>query len=166
MSVKKLISSYAAFNLSANQQFVNWLKSQPEELLHKEIPSSFKGVLHTLNHIWAAEEVWCADLFKNDDVVNRYYIHELNAQEVFEGLLNRSEKILEQVNQLSEEDFDTSMNIEKPWYKAKLTLAEYLQHTFNHGTYHRGQIITMGHTLGFKEMPSTDFLFYSIMKEG
>ena len=83
MSVKKLISSYAAFNLSANQQFVNWLKSQPEELLHKEIPSSFKGVLHTLNHIWAAEEVWCADLFKNDDVVNRYYIHELNAQEVF-----------------------------------------------------------------------------------
>ncbi|WP_431607929.1 DinB family protein [Zunongwangia profunda] len=37
-----------------------------------------------------------------------------------------------------------------------------MQHLFNHGTYHRGQIISMAHQLGFTEIPSTDFLFFSL----
>lgn len=162
MSVKNLISSYAAFNLHANQQFVSWLKNQSEQQLHKEVPSSFKGILQTLNHLWAIEEMWSADLFKNDDFVNRYGVQISSAQEVFDGLLHRSAKISEFVHQLSEEDLNKKITLEKPWFTANLTLAEYLLHTFNHGTYHRGQIVTMAHSLGFTEMASTDFLFYSI----
>lgn len=162
MSVKKLISSYAAFNLNANQQFINWLKKQPEQLLQNEVPSSFKGILQTLNHIWAIEEVWCADLFKNTDFVNRYGVPVTSAQEVFDGLLNRSTNISAFVNQLSEEELNATIKLEKPWFTANLTLVEYLLHSFNHGTYHRGQIVTMAHNLGFSEIPSTDFLFYSI----
>jgi uncharacterized damage-inducible protein DinB len=162
MSIKKLITSYSAYNLSANQQFVKWLSEQSEEQLQKEVPSSFSGVLQTLNHIWAIEEVWCADLFKNDDFVNRYGAQDLKPHEVFEGLLNRSTKISAFVSQLSEEDLNKKIKLEKPWFTADLTLAEYLLHTFNHGTYHRGQIITQAHSLGFTNMPSTDFLFYSI----
>ena len=163
MSVKNVISRYADFNLNANQQFINWLKNQKQEQLLTEVPSSFKGVIQTLNHIWAIEEIWCADLFKNDDAVNRYGVQDLNPQEVFDGLLNRSTKISEKVSQLSEEDLNTSINLEKPWFKANLTLAEYLLHLFNHATYHRGQIVTIAHSLGFTDIPSTDFLFYSIM---
>jgi uncharacterized damage-inducible protein DinB len=162
MGVKKLISSYAAFNLNAKQQFVNWLKNQQEEQLQKEIPSSFNSVLQTLNHIWAIEEVWSADLFKNNDFVNRYGAQDLKPHEVFEGLLNRSTKIAAFVSQLLEEDLNKKITLEKPWFTANLTLAEYLLHSFNHGTYHRGQIITQAHSLGFTDMPSTDFLFYSI----
>lgn len=162
MSIKKLISSYAAYNLSANQQFVNWLSNQSEEQLQKDVPSSFNGVLQTLNHIWAIEEVWSADLFKNNDFVNRYGVPITSATEVFEGLIDRSTKVSEFVNQLSEEDLNKKITLEKPWFTANLTLAEYLLHSFNHGTYHRGQIITQAHSLGFTEMPSTDFLFYSI----
>lgn len=162
MSVKNLISSYAAFNLNANQQFLNWLKNQKEEQLQKEVPSSFNGILQTLNHIWAIEEVWSADLFKNNDFVNRYGVPVTSSNEVFDGLLNRSTKISEFVNQLSEEDLNKRIALEKPWFTANLTLAEYLLHSFNHGTYHRGQIVTMAHKLGFEKIPSTDFLFYSI----
>lgn len=57
MSIKKLISSYAAYNLSANQQFVKWLNNQSEEQLQKDVQSSFNGILQTLNHIWAIEEM-------------------------------------------------------------------------------------------------------------
>jgi uncharacterized damage-inducible protein DinB len=163
MSTKKLISSYAAYNLNANQQFVKWLNNQLEEQLQKDVPSSFNGVLQTLNHIWAIEEMWCADLFKNTDAVNRYGVQDLKPKEVFEGLLNRSSIIAEKVSQLTEEELSENVHIKTPWFEANLKLVEYLQHLFNHGTYHRGQIVTIAHNLGFTEMPSTDFLFYSLM---
>ncbi|MGB4930234.1 MAG: DinB family protein [Chitinophagales bacterium] len=163
MSIKKLISSYAAYNLSANQQFVKWLNNQSEEQLQKDVQSSFNGILQTLNHIWAIEEMWCTDLFKNTDAVNRYGIKDLKPKEVFEGLLNRSSIIAEKVNQLTEEELSEKVHIKTPWFEANLTLVEYLQHLFNHGTYHRGQIVTIAHNLDFTEIPSTDFLFFSIM---
>jgi len=163
MSIKKLISSYAAYNLSANQQFVKWLNNQSEEQLQKDVQSSFNGILQTLIHIWAIEEMWCTDLFKNTDAVNRYGIKDLKPKEVFEGLLNRSSIIAEKVNQLTEEELSEKVHIKTPWFEANLTLVEYLQHLFNHGTYHRGQIVTIAHNLDFTEVPSTDFLFFSIM---
>lgn len=163
MSIKKLISSYAAYNLSANQQFVKWLNNQSEEQLQKDVQSSFNGILQTLNHIWAIEEMWCTNLFKNTDAVNRYDIKDLKPKEVFEGLLNRSSIIAEKVNQLTEEELSEKVHIKTPWFEANLTLVEYLQHLFNHGTYHRGQIVTIAHNLDFTEVPSTDFLFFSIM---
>lgn len=163
MSIKKLISSNAAYNLSANQQFVKWLSNQSEEQLQKDVPSSFNGVLQTLNHIWAIEEMWCADLFKNTDAINRYGVKDLKPKEVFEGLLNRSSIIADKVSQLTEEELSEKLLIKTPWFEANLTLVEYLQHLFNHGTYHRGQIVTIANNLGFTEIPSTDFLFYSLM---
>ena len=163
MSIKKLISSYAAYNLSANQQFVKWLNNQSEEQLQKDVQSSFNGILQTLNHIWAIEEMWCTNLFKNTDAVNRYGIKDLKPKEVFEGLLNRSSIIAEKVNQLTEEELSEKVHIKTPWFEANLTLVEYLQHLFNHCTYHRGQIVTIAHNLDFTEIPSTDFLFFSIM---
>lgn len=162
MSAKQLISGYAAYNLNANQQFVTWLQKQLNDQLLKEVPSSFKGILQTLNHIWAIEEMWCANLFKNEDAVNRYGVVDVNAQEVFDGLLKRSSVIAEKVAQLTDEQLNEVVTIKTPWFEADLHLCEYLQHLFNHGTYHRGQIITQAHALGFTEMPSTDFLFYKI----
>jgi uncharacterized damage-inducible protein DinB len=166
MSIKKLMTSYADYNLHANQQLVNWLKSHSNEQLLKEVPSSFKGILQTLNHIWAIEEMWCADLFKNGNAVNRYGVADLKPQEVFDGLLKRSSVIAEKVSDLNEEQLNEAVNIKTPWFEANLEVCEYLQHLFNHGTYHRGQIITQAHALGFTEMPSTDFLFYKIASSG
>lgn len=162
MSTKQLITGYAAYNLNANQQFVTWLQKQSNDQLLKEVTSSFKGILQTLNHIWAIEEMWCADLFKNKDAVNRYGVEDLNPREVFDGLLKRSSVIAEKVARLTEEELNEVVNIKTPWFEANLHLCEYLQHLFNHGTYHRGQIITQAHALGLTGMPSTDFLFYKI----
>jgi uncharacterized damage-inducible protein DinB len=64
--------------------------------------------------------------------------------------------------EIHKQDLSKKITLEKPWFTANLTLAEYLLHAFNHGTYHRGQIITQAHSLGFANMPSTDFLFYAI----
>lgn len=97
MSIKKVIGSFAAYNLSANQQFVKWLSN------HSEVQLPYR-VLKTLNHIWAIEEIWCADLFKNQDFVDRYGVENLEPQEVFEELFTRSEIITKKVSELTEEE--------------------------------------------------------------
>ncbi|WP_315819131.1 DinB family protein [Paraflavitalea speifideaquila] len=30
----------------------------------------------------------------------------------------------------------------------------------NHSTYHRGQVVTIGHQVGLKDAPITDYMFY------
>ncbi|SFB77401.1 Uncharacterized damage-inducible protein DinB (forms a four-helix bundle) [Flexibacter flexilis DSM 6793] len=162
MSIKTLITSYAGSNLQANRQFADWLQTQTPELLQHETASSFSGILQTLNHIWAAEETWCTRIFGNTDGVMRYGLQELDAPEVFEGIVSRSAKLAEMVSQLPAETFEQPLSVKTPWFEGNLTIAEYLLHVFNHGTYHRGQIVTMAHQLGLTQMPSTDFLFFCI----
>jgi uncharacterized damage-inducible protein DinB len=41
-----------------------------------------------------------------------------------------------------------------------------LLHLFNHGTYHRGQLVTMLRELGIEKIPPTDFIVWSRRKNG
>ena len=58
MTIESLLKDYAVFNLWANTQMVDWLKSKPQELMEREIPSSYPTLRETLLHIWGAEEIW------------------------------------------------------------------------------------------------------------
>lgn len=58
MSLKKIMTNYADYNLWVNQQFVNWLSPKSDELLYTEVPSSFSTIIKTLDHIWSTEEYW------------------------------------------------------------------------------------------------------------
>ncbi|MFZ1749342.1 MAG: DinB family protein [Saprospiraceae bacterium] len=42
-------------------------------------------------------------------------------------------------------------------------LLHIIHHVFNQGTYHRGQLVTMGRALGFLHPPSTDFIHFKRM---
>ncbi|MCW3088046.1 MAG: hypothetical protein JWQ78_1432, partial [Sediminibacterium sp.] len=38
---------------------------------------------------------------------------------------------------------------------------EILLHLFNHGTYHRGQLVTLLRQVGVEEIPRTDYIEFS-----
>ena len=42
----------------------------------------------------------------------------------------------------------------------KQPVHEMLMHVFNHGTYHRGQLVTMLRQLGIDKIPQTDFVVF------
>lgn len=46
----------------------------------------------------------------------------------------------------------------------KQPVFQMLLHLFNHGTYHRGQIVTMLRQLGVEKIPQTDFLIWARKK--
>ncbi len=46
----------------------------------------------------------------------------------------------------------------------KQPVYQMLLHMFNHGTYHRGQLVTMLRELGVEKIPATDFIVWSRRK--
>lgn len=164
MNLQNLISDYTAYNLWANQQFINWLSNKPVEQLNQEVPSSFSSILKTLNHIWAIEEYWYSIIAKKAEFNNRYGATEFVADEIFEGLINRSTLLAEDVKQFTDIELTEKIKLVSPWLEADQPRYEYLLQLVNHGTYHRGQIITIARNVGITDAPNTDYIFFSASK--
>ena len=92
MSLKRIMSNYADYNLWVNQQFVNWLSPKSDELLYAEVPSSFSTIMKTLDHIWSTEEYWFS-VISETAMSEKKTENELSKEEIFEGLLNSSTKL-------------------------------------------------------------------------
>jgi len=81
-------------------------------------------------------------------------------EEIFKGLIEQSEvfvNYLKDQKSLNEFRLVKTKNLDGNFHQFEL-----IQHCMNHSTFHRGQIITIGHQLEFKKAPSTDMLFYFI----
>jgi uncharacterized damage-inducible protein DinB len=162
MSLKKLMNNYADYNLWANQQFVNWLSSKSDELLHKELPSSYSSIIKTLNHIWATEEYWFSIIAETSEFDKRDNV-ELVTEEILKGLVNRSTHLATLIKSLSEEELTKKIKIDNPWFQCELPKYDYLLQVVNHGTYHRGQVVTIGRNFGITDATNTDYNFYNVV---
>jgi uncharacterized damage-inducible protein DinB len=163
MSLKNIMSNYADYNLWVNQQFVNWLSPKSDELLYAEVPSSFSTIMKTLDHIWSTEEYWFS-VISETSLLEKKLESELSKEEIFSGLLNSSKKLADFINLLSEEDLVKKVKIINPWFECELPISDYLLQVINHGTYHRGQIVTMGRNIGITDASNTDYNFYNVVK--
>lgn len=160
MNLQNLITNYADYNLWANQQFINWLSIKPVEQLNQEVPSSYSSILKTLNHIWAIEAYWYSIITKKTEFENRYGVEDLKADEIFEGLINRSIVLAQEIKLFTEIQLTEKIKLVSPWIEADESRYEYLLQLVNHGTYHRGQIITIARNAGITDAPNTDYIFF------
>lgn len=161
MTIESLLKDYAEFNLWANTQTINWLKTKPLELMEREMPSSFPTIRDTLLHIWGAEEIWLERLHMvtpNTFLSQRFTG---TVEDIFEGILKGSEAFATYVQTLPDADFQeicsfTLLNgTEDSRPRVKM-----IHHCMNHSTYHRGQIVTMARNFGLTDPPSTDYMKY------
>lgn len=159
-----MMTNYAAYNLWVNQQFSDWLSAKSDELLHQEVVSSFSSIIKTLNHIWATEEYWYSVIAETTEFDKRETT-ELVTSEILEGLVNRSACLAQFIESLTEEELAKPIKIDNPWFQCELPRYEYLLQVINHGTYHRGQIVTMGRNVGITDASNTDYNFYNVTKQ-
>jgi uncharacterized damage-inducible protein DinB len=162
MSLQKLTTNYADYNLWANRQYVNWLAEKPKELLNQELPSSYSSILKTLNHIWSAEEYWFSIITKTIDFENRFVVETFDKDEILNGLINRSNQLAKAVRSFTESELVEKIKVVSPWFEATLPRYEYLQHQVNHTSYHRGQIVTIGRNVGVIDAPMADYIIFNL----
>lgn len=164
MSLQKFMANNARYHLWATKKFVEWLSPKSEELLHKEVPSSFNSIIKTLNHIWATDEYWYAVIAETSIFEDRMAVTDLKTKEVFAGITHRAHAICDLIGTYSEAEVSKKIKIETPWFSCELPKYEYLQQLVNHATYHRGQIVTIGRNIGITDGSNTDFNYYNIYK--
>ncbi|MFN8244497.1 MAG: DinB family protein [Ferruginibacter sp.] len=159
--MKPILQQFAGYNAWANQKLQECISNLSDAEIHKEIPSSFSSIYKTLKHMWFAEEAWWyrLKLVENPQVEAQQF--EGSYTELIQKLNRQSAMWKEWVDNASLPQLEHEFiyrNYKNEQYKQPVY--EMLMHLFNHGTYHRGQLVTLLRQLGVDKIPQTDMIVY------
>lgn len=160
--MKELLTSYASYNYWANQEIIKKLLSLSAELHQSEVKSSFCSLQATVIHMWDAESIWWQRTKLQENIVVPSLSFHPSMSEASNGLLQQSKDWMEWVQQASQlqlEHVFAYQNSKKEQFKQPMW--QMLLHLFNHGTYHRGQMVTIMRQLGEEKLPQTDYIHYT-----
>ena len=159
--MKAILEKYAAYNKWANGEILATINHLKDEQIHQEIESSFSSLYKTVLHLLDAESIWWQRLHLAERI-------EVPGKDFSGSFAELSRMLLEQCKLWEEWVKDANgkklehvfayQNSRKEQFKQPVN--EVLLHLLNHGTYHRGQLVTMLRQLGVDRIPQTDFAFY------
>lgn len=164
MSIQKLMKDTASYNNWVTKQYVDWLSRKSDEQLNQSLQSSFPTILATLHHIWTTQSYWVGKIMETDPFDFNNEIKTITKEEIFDGYIVSSEQLMTYISGLSEVELSITVKIEEEWFSCNFEKYQYLQHLINHGFYHRGQIVTMGRSIGITDAPMTDYNFFKVME--
>lgn len=154
MHIQKITTRFLEYNLWANERLTSWLLTLPRKTLYEMTNSSFGTIDRTLQHILAAEMYWHPVIVKREINAFNQAVKENAVEEVIVDLVASSQKLLNDLSSFNEQQLLEIILTSD----SKQSRYEYILHVVNHGSYHRGQIITLCRILGVtEEVPVTDY---------
>lgn len=162
MSLSSLISSYSAYNAWASQRTVTWLQTFEHDYLYRVVPSSYPSIDYTLQHINRAQKFWWLFITGQDTSQFDWSIREREVENIMQEILDYAGRMQTGFSAFTEAELQQVLHLSSKWITNDRPRYAYILHIINHGTYHRGQIVTMARMLGVKDgIPNTDFNFFS-----
>ena len=164
--MKEHLRQLAAYNLWANQKLTDLVLSLPEEKQQAEVPSSFKSLYKTILHMWDAETIWWQRVKLNEKLIVPSENFNGSMKDVVNGLIQQNQQWLDWVNNASEaalEHVFQYYTLKKEYFKQPVY--QVILHVFNHGTYHRGQLVNILRQLAIEKIPQTDMIVWSRSKK-
>lgn len=161
--MRNTLKSYTAYNLWANNEMIKCVEKLSHEKLHQTIESSFNSVFKTILHIWDAEYIWLQRMQGNS--INGWPSKMMDKDGFSTNLfLSNSANFNDFVQAADHQFFEQICNYSNlKNEKFSTAYGTIIMHCMNHGTYHRGQLVTMFRQLGLTEIPSTDIITFERM---
>jgi uncharacterized damage-inducible protein DinB len=133
-----------------------------DEHTHQQIiNSSFPNLYATVLHMWDAESIWWQRMEGHSKLLIPSKEFNPTMKEAVNGLLSQSREWSNWMNHVTEEQLHRNFDYTNIKGEAFTSCVwQVLHHLFNHGTYHRGQLVTMMRQLGATEIPATDFIHW------
>lgn len=160
--MKQTYLDYANYNIWANAKLTDHLLEQNDDLLSKELVGSFPTIKATISHLWRAETGWLSRLKGNGWDASKVMNFSGNNRELFTAWQITSEQFR---NFVLDADLEKKIEFEHKGEKFSIPTREIVQTVFNHGSYHRGQVIMMLRQLGITDLPQTDYIEWVREKE-
>lgn len=147
------------FHYWATKRILDAVESLTPEQLTKDLGNSFPSVRDTLAHLYGADWIWCArwvgespsalpdpQLFPDLASIRRAWdAHEPHVRAA--------------LKRFGEVGVDQPVEYVRNGVRQSQLFSHTFQHLVNHGTYHRGQVVTMLRQLG-AEAPTTDLIAF------
>ena len=163
--MKILLTQLSSYHLWANNLLLDKIKILPAELQNQLVASSFPSINATLYHLWNAENIWWQRIKLQEVIVPIDESLHGKFDALSNGWLAQSKQWHEWIVNAQEHMFDHEFiyyNSKKEKFKQRIY--EMLVHVFNHGTYHRGQLVNILRQLEVGDIPATDFIVWSRRK--
>ena len=156
--MKELLLKYARYNQWANDKLMTAIKANAPELVEKEIASSFDSIRKTALHMADAEYIWHLRLTGGTPGIMPSKAPNAGIDTL--SLTNRL--LIDFIDSQDETFFKQSSSYRNlkgdPYTTHNFAI---LWHVFNHGTFHRGQIVTMLRNGGYSApLDPTDFIAF------
>lgn len=129
----------------------------PEAELTKERPTTFKTILHTLNHIYVVEDIFRAHLEgRGHDYTARNTPTSPPLAELRQAAADMGRWYIDLTDRLSERELEEIVEFEfVGGGDGAMTRAEILHHIVNHATYHHGFVSDMLYQVPLRQ-PAND----------
>ena len=160
--MKQLLVSFTQYEYWANKQILELVLSLSEAQQQQEIKSSFPSIYKTCLHMWDASTIWWQRLHKVEQIVVPSLTSHPTMNDIANSLLQQNKEWTDWVNAAVETDFEYVLpykNMKGDFFQQ--AVKEILLHLSNHGTYHRGQLVTMLRQVGVEQIPQTDYILFS-----
>lgn len=111
--------------------------------------------------MWDAESIWWQRMEGHAQLLIPSREFNPTMKEAINGLLNQSNEWSNWMNRVTEEQLQRNFDYKNIKGEAFTSVVwQVVHHLFNHGTYHRGQLVTMMRELGATTIPATDFIHW------
>ncbi len=159
--MKELLQQYASYNAWANLVLTDTIKQLPEDAINQEMLSSFPSIFKTVLHLLDAESMWWQRIKLQEHIERPSENFTGSFAELQKKLLQQSAQYEIWVATANEFQLQHVFAYQRSkTEQCKQPIAETLLHIFNHGSFHRGQLVTLLRQAGITKIPSTDFSAY------
>jgi uncharacterized damage-inducible protein DinB len=157
-AIKEILHQYAAHNLWANQQIMATIKQLPAAIIEQEIVSSFTSIYKTVLHLLDAESIWWQRIKLAENIERPSQHFAGSFEDLQQKLLQQSFQFEQFVYNAHEYQLLHVFGYQRSKsQQQKQPVFQVLLHLFNHGSYHRGQLVTILRQAGITKIPATDF---------
>jgi uncharacterized damage-inducible protein DinB len=155
------LKKHLAYNEWANTKVADVLREVEDQIFFQDNKSSFPSIAKTVLHIWDAQDIWVKRMQGTSQSKWPSASFKGSKDDSLNGLIESSSELSTFISSKPKTFFSTSYaykNMKGEPFES--TYEDTLFHVVNHGTYHRGQIISMLREAGMKQLPSTDLIHY------
>ncbi len=160
--MKQLLVSFARYERWANEKLLSVALGLSEEQQQQEMKSSFPSIHKTWLHIWDASSIWWQRMQEHEQVLVPSLTFHPTMKDITNGLLQQNAQWIEWINDLEEVAMEKMLSYKNmkgdPFQQP---VKDILLHLNNHGTYHRGQLVSMLRQVGVEMIPQTDYILFS-----
>jgi uncharacterized damage-inducible protein DinB len=152
-----MLHKLTSYNTWANEIICSFILKAPETA-DIEVVSSFSSIKKTLLHIWDAQVIWHSRI--NGVSLSGFPGKDFKGtiDDACKGLIESSRQLTALIAKHKNNSVINYKNLEGKAFQS--SLEEIITHVVNHGTYHRGQLITLLRQCGYTDVGSTDYITF------